>query len=124
MLCTALLFQGRGEEAMAEGRVARELYRGPMAGAGLCAVYGLLGRTDDAARELARVLDAARTVAAPPLAMAWCYLGLGDDRVFEWLGYAIDARDPAVTHMPSMPLYDGIRGDPRFRALLARMGLA
>jgi len=56
--------------------------------------------------------------------MAWAYLGIGDERVFEWLEKAIDARDPAVTHMPSMPLYDGIRGDPRFHALLARMRLA
>lgn len=30
---------------------------------------------------------------------------------------------PIVTHLPSMPLYDGIRDDPRFSALLARMNL-
>jgi hypothetical protein len=59
----------------------------------------------------------------PPLAFAWAYLGLEDDRVFEWLGKAMEARDPAVTHMPSMPIYDGIRGDARFRALLAKMRL-
>jgi hypothetical protein len=28
-----------------------------------------------------------------------------------------------VTHLPSMPLYDGIRDDPRFCLLLARMHL-
>ena len=41
-----------------------------------------------------------------------------------WLDRAIDARDPVVTHLPSMSLYDGIRDDLRFRALLARMHLA
>jgi len=29
-----------------------------------------------------------------------------------------------MTHLPSMPLYDGIRHDPRFTALLVRMNLA
>jgi len=44
--------------------------------------------------------------------------------VFEWLDKAIDARDPVVTHLPSMPLYDGIREDARFHRLLVRMHLA
>jgi len=56
--------------------------------------------------------------------MAFAYLDLGDDRVFEWLDKSIDARDPVVTHLPSTPLYDGIRDDPRFRALPTRMRLA
>jgi hypothetical protein len=64
-----------------------------------------------------------RTTYVPPVALAMAYLGLGDDRVFEWFDKAIDARDPVVTHLPSMPLYDGIRDDPRFCALLARMHL-
>ena len=82
-------------------------------------------RTADEARQCsARVLDAARTVPVQPLGMAWAYMGIGDERAFEWLEKAIDARDPAVTHLPSMPMYDGIRGDARFRGLLAKMGLA
>jgi hypothetical protein len=59
----------------------------------------------------------------PPSAFAMAYIGLGDDRAFEWLEKAIDARDPIVTHLPSMPFYDGLRGDPRFPDLLARMHL-
>jgi hypothetical protein len=60
----------------------------------------------------------------PPFAFAVAHLGLGDGRVSEWLEKAIDARDPIVSHLPSMPLYDGIRDDPRLRVLLARMDLA
>ena len=56
--------------------------------------------------------------------MAWAYMGVGDERVFEWLEKAIDAHDPGVIYMPGLPIYDGIRGDPRFRTLLAKMGLA
>ena len=59
----------------------------------------------------------------PPSAFALACPGLGDDRVFEWFDKAIDARDPIATHLPSMPIYDGLRADPRFHALLARMNL-
>jgi hypothetical protein len=33
------------------------------------------------------------------------------------------ARDPAVTHLAPMPIYDGIRGNPRFRTPQAKMHL-
>jgi anaerobic glycerol-3-phosphate dehydrogenase len=86
-------------------------------------LYGLHGR-DEAARQLfAELEELSRTVSVPPLAFALACLGLGDERVFDWLAKAIDARDPAVTQMPSLPFYDGIRGDPQFTALLERMGL-
>jgi serine/threonine-protein kinase len=123
MLSTALLCQGRAEEAVAEGRIAVELYGAPMILAAMCTVYGLLGREAEAAACHARVLEAARTTSVPPMAMALCYLGLRSEHVFEWLDKAIDARDAIATHMPSMPYFDGIRGDPRFQALLAKMNL-
>jgi hypothetical protein len=79
----------------------------------------------DAARRLLTELEemAERTYVAP-LALGWAYLGVGDDRAFEWLDKAIERRNPVVTHLPSMPLYDGIRHDPRFRSLLEKMHLA
>jgi TolB-like protein/Tfp pilus assembly protein PilF len=124
MLLTALVFQGRGDEAVAEGRLAAEICGAPWVAAGMCVVYGLLGRAEEAQQCFARVLDSARTASVSPLSMAWAYMGVGDERVFEWLEKAIDARDPGVMYMPGLPIYDGIRGDPRFRALLAKMGLA
>ena len=68
-------------------------------------VYGLFGRPKMAQKLLAELQDVSRTAYLPPAAFAFAYLGLGDDRT-------------------SMPLYDGTRDDPRFRALLARMHLA
>ena len=123
MLLTALIFQGRGDEAVAQGRLAAEICGAPAVEAGMCVVYGLLGRADEAQQCFAHVLDSARTASVSPLSMAWAYMGVGDERVFEWLEKAIDARDPGVMYMPGMPIYDGIRGDPRFHTLLAKMGL-
>jgi hypothetical protein len=36
----------------------------------------------------------------------------------------VEERDPAVTQKSSMPIYDHLRGDARFDALLRRMNLA
>lgn len=123
MLLTALVFQGRGDEAVAQGRLAAEICGAPAVEAGRCVLYGLLGRADEARQCLAQVLDAARTASVSPLSMAWAYMGVGDERVFEWLEKAIDAHDPGVIYMPGLPIYDCIRGDPRFHALLSKMGL-
>jgi hypothetical protein len=119
----ALIPQGKAEEGIAHVRLACDgIGGGPMALSALCLTYGLLGRADEAAM-LAQLEEIGRTTPVPPLAFAWAYLGLRDERVFEWLGKAIDARYPAVTQLPGMPFYDGIRSDPRFRTLLRRMAL-
>jgi hypothetical protein len=89
----------------------------------MCLVTGLFGRGDEAAKLLAELERMARSGPVPPSAFALAYVGVGDDRAFEWFERAIDAREPIVTHLPSMPLYDRLRRDPRFDALLARMNL-
>jgi len=121
MLCTALTFDGKAEEAIAEALHARKIGGAPGPPAALCCVYGLLGRAAEARQCFEQVLDFARTTEIPPLAMAWACIGVEDERVFEWLDKAIDARDPSVANLASMPIYDGIRGDPRFHTLLARI---
>lgn len=120
----ALIPQGQDDEAIDCIRFACErLGGGPMSLGGLCSAYGMLGRADEAAKTFAELVEAGRTAPVPPLAYAWAYLGIGDDRVFESLAQAIDARHPAVTQLPGMPFYDRIRTDPRFGILLAQMHL-
>ncbi len=123
-LGSALLLQGKHSQGFVHCRHVYERFpREPLVIGGMCAVYGLFSRRKKARELLSKLLDVARKAYVPPLAIAWAYLGLKDDRLFEWLGRAIEARDPAVTHMPSMPIYDGIRRDARFQALLAKMRL-
>jgi hypothetical protein len=53
------------------------------------------------------------------------YLGIGDtDRAFEWLEKAADARDALLCYLKVGPIYDPLRGDPRYADLLNRLGLA
>jgi hypothetical protein len=50
--------------------------------------------------------------------------GLGDaDGAFGWMAEAIAARSPILFHIPTHPMIDGLRTDPRFDALLAQGGL-
>jgi len=51
----------------------------------------------------------------PPSSFANVLVGLGQiERAFEWLGRAIDARDPLIMPIKSFPYLDPLRTDPRF----------
>lgn len=44
--------------------------------------------------------------------------------LFAWLlDPALGERDPHILHLPSKPIYDPMRSDPRFVALLRKMRL-
>jgi len=121
---TCLLLQGNVDEGLREAWQVYDEMRQPIvvgAMAAVCGQYHQPGKARELLRELEEMAVSSRV---PPSAFALAYLGLGDDRVFEFLDRAITARNPIVTHLPSMPIYDGLRNDPRFPALLARMGLA
>ncbi len=120
---TALLLQGQAEKGFQQAWKVYELVHEPLVVGALCGVCGVFGRAGEAATLKAELERLSGEAAVPPAAFALACLGLGDDRVFEWFDKAIDARDPIATHLPSMPIYDGLRADPRFDALLARMNL-
>ncbi len=88
--------------------------------------YGKLGRIADAQRMLA-VLDA-RQRAQPEVNLdidyAMIYEGLGErDKAFEYLGRAIDRRLGGVVLLGSFASFQDARSDPRFVALMKRIGL-
>lgn len=59
-----------------------------------------------------------------PFLVALVYVGLDDrDRAFEWLEKAITARSWQSPMLKASPVFDNIRPDARFPALLNRIGL-
>ncbi len=57
------------------------------------------------------------------MGIAFRYLDAGDkDRAMYWLEEAYKERDPSLTYV-GRPHWDRLRGDPRFQALLRRVGL-
>jgi TolB-like protein/tetratricopeptide (TPR) repeat protein len=66
-----------------------------------------------------------KTAYVPPSGVACIHLGLGnDDDMFEWLGRCVDERDALMPWLKVMPAFDRVRPDPRFQAILSRIGLA
>jgi hypothetical protein len=95
----------------------------PVVGA-MALLYGLFLRRKRSKQLLSELKELSRTACVSPLAFAFAYLGLGDDQVFEWLDKAIDARDPIVNNLPSMPIYDGICASGTGAHRGSRRGLA
>jgi TolB-like protein/Tfp pilus assembly protein PilF len=86
--------------------------------------YGRSGKLENAHRMLTR-LETMRSVSyAPATCLALTCLGLGQiDQALTWLERGLDRREFNVVLMGIHPAYDDLRGDPRFKNLVARLGL-
>ena len=60
----------------------------------------------------------------PVAAMVFTYSSLGNkDRAFAWLNKAVEQRSWVIIYLKADPVWDPLRSDPRFGALLRRVGL-
>jgi hypothetical protein len=55
--------------------------------------------------------------------MARAQLDFDNDRALELLEKALEERDPRMAHINVSPIFDCLRQDKRFAALVGRMGL-
>jgi TolB-like protein/Tfp pilus assembly protein PilF len=110
-------------QGVAETERARELLEGdPWVTGQLGYAYALAGRKAEA-RAILRQLETGSGGTVRALPVARVYTGLGDrEQAFSWLRKAVDQRDVAL-FLIADPVYDGLRGDPRFHALLERASL-
>jgi tetratricopeptide (TPR) repeat protein len=79
-------------------------------------------------REARAVLDELRRISKPrdpsPIRLAMIHIGLGEkDRAFAWLEKALEARDWQMALLNVEPIFDVLRSDPHFAALVERVGL-
>jgi len=86
--------------------------------------YAVSGHRSQAREIISRLESIAGRRYVPPLYFALIYIGLGDrDKAFQFLNKAYDERSEYLLYLPTEPLADPLRNDPRFRALLDRLGL-
>jgi TolB-like protein/Tfp pilus assembly protein PilF len=117
--------QGKLDQSIAAYRAAAELSSGASAMLGWLGLSLALGEeTNEARTILARLHERAAQAYVPPTSFAWIHLGLGEtDCAFEWLDRAVDGSDQFIMPIKSYWIFDPIRSDPRFGALLRRMRL-
>ena len=106
-----------------ERSVAHERNPGPL---GFLAIaYARAGRRGDAQRFITELETSSRTAYVPPAAFVTAYAGIGDvERAFRALERAYDEQSNLVRSLKVLPVLDPLRGDPRFAAMMRRVGLA
>jgi serine/threonine protein kinase/tetratricopeptide (TPR) repeat protein len=90
----------------------------------LARCHALTGREDEARRVLDQLLELRTTRYVNAVAPAIVYLALADyDRAFQFLEQACQERTIWLIWTRVAPIYDVIRQDPRYFALLKKIGL-
>ena len=87
----------------------------------LAYAYGVSGQRDEALKILNEQKRLAKQRYIASYNMAIIYIGLGDkDRAFEYLNKAHD-EGTNLLQVARRPLFDSLRSDPRYTALLQRI---
>ena len=86
--------------------------------------YGKAGRMDDVRKVLQRLLDMRKDSRRAAPAIAGVYVTLGEyERAFEWLDRALEEHTAYLGSVSDDFIFDPLRSDPRFKALLAKIGI-
>jgi TolB-like protein/Tfp pilus assembly protein PilF len=86
--------------------------------------YAVSGETAKAAQIIDQLKQLSTHTYVPAVYTALVYTGLHDlDHAFEWLDKAYNERCEYLVYLPTEPLADPLRADPRFAELLQRLGL-
>ena len=124
LLGLTYISKGMPDRAVAEAQAARALSTRPDVVAFRGYILARAGRTREAQTAIEDLHRLARPRSPSPFLVALVYTGLEDnDRAFEWLAKAADARAWEMPTLKASPIFDGLRSDSRFDALLNRVGL-
>ncbi len=120
-LGAAYLEKGQSEQAITE----LEKNRSRAVALGLLGyAYAVVGRKAEARKTLAELQAISGQRYISPYEIARIYVGLGEkERSFEWLEKAYQGRSDYLTRLQVDPTFDSLRSDPRFAALVRRVGL-
>jgi TolB-like protein/Tfp pilus assembly protein PilF len=115
--------KGMMQDALREYTEADRLTAGiPLTQLQKAQAYAVLGRTAEAHAILASVIRPNARRYASPSDVASVYIWLGDnDRAIDWITKAFEERSFNMVYVKVHPIYDPLRQDPRFIALLRRM---
>jgi tetratricopeptide (TPR) repeat protein len=83
----------------------------------------LSGHRAEAEQIVQRLIETSKTRFIQPYSIAYIFAALGDtESALQWLEKGYQARDVGMVFLPIDPKWNGLRSDPRFKALLTRCG--
>jgi len=120
----AYVEEGMTQEALRDLAEWQKLQDGPFTWMLYAYVHGRAGHKTEALRFL-RKLEAERSKRyLDPSKLIVAYLGVGDnEQALKWCEQGLSERSTAMIWFRVDPAYDPLRSDPRFQALLAKIGL-
>ena len=120
----AYLLSGRPVDAVPELKKAVALSGSPRAMAELGLAYSLAGNRSEALNLLGQLKERSKQRHVSSFNMALIYGGLGDKkRTLDYLDKAHEERSPSLNMLILSPAFTTLRGDPRFSAMIRRLGL-
>jgi adenylate cyclase len=122
LLGLSLLKKGDTTGAIAEFQKAEAPNPGAWYQGYLGYAYAVSGDRAKAEKALRELQQLAKRQYVSPTAFATIYLGLGDkEKVLEWLEKSYEQQDSACWYLKIDQIYDGVRNEPRFQALVQKV---
>lgn len=114
----SLVLASEGEYDEAIEHLTDESFR-----AWVAILHAMKGDTERADAMLAEVLERGGDYEWPTVRASMCFVKGDIDGTFEWLNRAREERDMRLPNLVRSPFTDAIKDDPRFVAILEKMGL-
>ncbi|MDH4068984.1 MAG: tetratricopeptide repeat protein, partial [Ignavibacteria bacterium] len=116
---------GLKDDMVKQIEAAKDLYDHPMIQAYLSYAYAVTGREGEAREILGALTQSARVRYISPFYFAIVHLGLGNrNEALKWLEQGAADRSPTMFLIGVHPHWDPLRNEPRFTAVLERVGLS
>jgi TolB-like protein/Tfp pilus assembly protein PilF len=122
LLGCCLLWKGDTAGAIAEFQRSKIMVTGAWYQGLLGYAYAISGNRPKAEQMLRELEEMAKRQYVNSSAFAAIYLGLGEkEKPLDWLDKAYENQESACWLLKVDPIYDGIRNEPRFRALIQKV---
>jgi TolB-like protein/DNA-binding winged helix-turn-helix (wHTH) protein/Flp pilus assembly protein TadD len=120
----AMAYMRRGDFDKAWEHLGRMPSKAPGSAAYQGQLYAFSGRHDEARAEIGRLVELSSREYVAPYDIATIHAALGDvDQAFHWLELAFMDRSQLIGWVPWDPVFDGLRDDPRYPGIVARLSV-
>jgi TolB-like protein/Tfp pilus assembly protein PilF len=118
----AYMSSHRYEDAIDELQKANSLFGQNYGDGFLCAAYAWSQKRNEALKELQQLKESQKTGYVASMQFVFAYIGLGDyEKALEYLQNSYKAHEHWMTYTGTLPIFDSLRSDPRFKEMLRRM---